>query len=165
MRRLWRDQRGSAEAVELAFTLPILLMVVFGIIGFCQAMYAYHFVSFAAQEGARYAMVRGADWTTACATSAPPSFTLTYQCNAAASDVQNFVRSAATLGIKATNITVTTTWPGTTPSAVTTCPGATTNSKGCFVKVQVSYPFYYPVPFLPTSAVTFTGTSEKVIQQ
>ncbi len=160
-----RDECGS-ELVEFAISAMVLFTILFGIIELSLSMYAYHFVTSAAQAGARYAIVRGADWSLACSTSAPPKFTVSYSCNAAASDVSNYVQSLATAGIDPSKITVTTTWPGTTPDCTKNCTACTTaNSQGCIVKVNVSYAFGLVYKIIPGAAMLFSGTSQKVIQQ
>lgn len=160
-----RDDSGS-ELVEFALSILILLTLVFGVVDFSRAMYSYHFASYAAQEGSRFAMVRGATWTSSCSTTAPPNYAQKYGCIAAQSDVQNYVRNLAMAGISPSKLTVTTTWPGTTPSCASGCstcsPAA---SKGCFVKVKVSYQFSFMFPLLPKNALSFTSTSMKVIQK
>jgi Flp pilus assembly protein TadG len=164
---LARQERGS-ELVEFAFTALVLLAVVFGTIEFALAMYAYHFVSSAAQLGARYAIVRGADWTTACSTSAPPNFTLNYDCKASSSDVQNYVKSLTSEGLNAGSVSATTTWPGTTPDCTSGCTACTTSdeNQGCLVQVQVSYSFnFLPMRFLPQTTMTLTSTAKQVIQE
>lgn len=159
-----RDDAG-AQLVEFALSIVVLIMFLFGVFAFCLAMYSYHFVSYVAQEGARFAMVRGSDWKTSCSTSAPPNFAIPYSCQASSSDVQNYVRSLAMPGINSSNITVTTTWPGTTPNCTSNCSICTTaTSSGCYVKVQVTYPFLFNVPFVSQSTYNFSGTSQKVIQ-
>ncbi len=160
-----RDDRAS-ELVEFALSAGVLLMAVFGIMDFSRTIYAYHFVTYAAQEGARYAIVRGADWKTSCSSSPPPNFTLTFDCIAADSDVQNYVRNLTPPGIDLNTVSVTTTWPGTTPGCTKNCSVcATNNSQSCFVKVHVSYPFSFILPFLPKSAISLAATSEKAIQE
>ena len=167
LRRL-RDDAG-AQLVEFALSIIVLIMFMFGVFAFCMAMYSYHFVNYVAQEGARFAMVRGADWSKSaahdCPTSALPNFTMPYSCTASQDDVQNYVRSLAAPGINPANITVTTTWPGTTPKCTSNCSICTNaKSSGCNVQVQVSYPFLFNVPFMKRSTMTFVGMSEKVIQ-
>jgi Flp pilus assembly protein TadG len=164
--RILRCVRGS-QLIEFSFSILLLLAMVFGIMDFSRAMYSYHFVSYAAQEGTRYAIVRGADWKTSCSTSAPPNFALTFKCNAASSDVQNYIKSFASPGINPSNITVTTSWPGTTPDCTSSCSACTTvNSQGCLVKVKVNYRFSFITSILPgSSSLNFAGTSEKVIQK
>jgi hypothetical protein len=164
-----RNECG-AQTVEFALSILLLLTMLFAIIEFSLAMYSYEFLAYAAQEGARYAMVRGSDWLSNCSTSAPPNFTLNFSCIAQTADVQNYVKSLSLPGINQNNLTVTPTWPGTTPDCGTVPCAACTNpnttkSKGCVVKVTVSYSFSFIAPFMPKSAFTFSGASQKVIQQ
>ena len=161
------DERGS-QLVEFAVSLLALLTMMFGIMYFSLAMYSYHFVTYAAQEGARFAIVRGNAWqgNGNCATSAPPSFTVKFACVAQTSDVQNYVKSIATPLINSSQITVTTTWPGTSPSCTKNCSTcATTNNQGCLVKVDVSYAFGYAVPLIKSRTLTFMASSSKTIQE
>ncbi len=48
-------------------SLIIFLTFLFGIMQVGFALYTYIFISEASREGARYAIVRGATWGTACA--------------------------------------------------------------------------------------------------
>ena len=163
VRRLYDD--SGAQLVEFALSVVVLIMFLFGVLAFCYAMYTYHFVSYAAQEGSRFAMVRGADWPNTCTSSAPPNFAIPYSCRATSTDVQNFVRSIASPGINPNEITVTATWPGTAPNCTSNCAACSTaTSSGCYVRVLVTYPYLLNVPFMRQSTFTFSGTSEKVIQ-
>lgn len=56
---LSRHRRGQA-LVEFALTLPVLLLFLFGIIELCLAVMTYNAVRYAAQEGARYAVMLSA---------------------------------------------------------------------------------------------------------
>jgi Flp pilus assembly protein TadG len=168
--QLARGESGSS-LVEFAMSALMLMGILVGVIEFGLAMYTYHFLSSAAQQGARFAMVRGYTWsenvTTNCSTSAPPNFTMTYDCTAQGSDIQNYVQSLATGGISSSSVTVNTTssylWPGTTPDGTTTgC--STTNSQGCMVKVTVSYSFKF-LPIEKLSTLSLSATSEGVILQ
>lgn len=163
---LAREERGS-ELIEFAVASLVLLGILFGMIQFGLAMYAYHFVSSAAQLGARYAIVRGADFTTSCSTSAPPSFTLTYHCSATSSDVQNYVKSLAIAGLNPASVTASATWPAQTPDCTSGCSACSTasNNAGCLVKVQVTYVFALPVRLFSPSSVHLTSTAVEVIQQ
>jgi Flp pilus assembly protein TadG len=169
--RLLREERGSG-LVEFAIVTWVVLFLSFAIIRGMLAMYAYHFTITAAQQGSRFAMVRGYTWSeytaTNCSTSAPPNFTMVYNCTASATDIQNYVQSLATMGINAGNITITTTsstvWPGETVDNSTTGCTINANSEGCMVKVIVSYPFQF-LPNLGLTTMTMTATSEKVILQ
>jgi Flp pilus assembly protein TadG len=164
------QEQGSA-LVEFAITVTMLMSVTVSVIGFSLAMYCYHFVSSAAQQGVRFAVVRGYTWskdaTDNCSTSAPPNFTMPYDCTASSTDIQNYVQSLATVAINQSNVTVDTTnsyvWPGQTPSGTTsTC--TTANSQGCLVKVTVRYTFnYFGIQHLPP--LSMSATSQGVILQ
>jgi Flp pilus assembly protein TadG len=161
---LARDERG-VELVEFAMTSWLLIVVLIGSFECLFAMYAYQFTTYAAQQGARFAMVRGDTWSQnggpSCSTTAPPSFTMPYACTAASGDVQNYVESLATGGINQGKVVASTVWPGQTPDGTACTPS---NNKGCLVKVTVSYTFN-AVPFLDMTAMSMSGTSEKVILQ
>ncbi len=168
--RLARDESGI-ELVEFAMTALVLTIVMFAAFEFAFALYIFHFASYAAQEGSRFAMVRGNTWSknisTDCSTSAPPNFTMPYDCTASITDIQNYVQSLATGGISSSAVSIDTTssyvWPGTTPDGSTT--GCTTaNSQGCLVKVTVKYSFNF-MPFMKLSALPISATSETVILQ
>ncbi len=127
--------------VEFALSIILLMTLLLGIIDFCRALYAYHFVSNAAREGSRYAMVRGADcsgWATACPASA--------------ADIQSYVRSISPQGINPNGVTVTTAW---TPN----------NTPGSLVKVNVQYNFSFDLPLLPSAAIHMASDSQMVISQ
>lgn len=169
--RRFSAEEGGSNLVEFSLVATLLFLVLISIIDCSLAFYSYHFVSSAAEEATRYAAVRGADWSSSCSTSAPPNFSPGYDCTAAAADIQNYVQSLAPPGIVASSITINTSssyvWPGTTPacSSGPCAPcAANSNGQGCFVRVQVSYPFSFTLPLLPQSTVNLTATSEKVIQ-
>lgn len=164
MRRLFklagrlREKRGDA-LVEFTVSAVVFLTILFGIMDFARAVYIDHFVSHAAQDGTRYAIVRGGTWASnSCATTA------TMDCAATAADIQSYIRGIAPPGVTASSVNVATTWPGTTISGASAgC--SPTNTPGCLVKVSVSYNFSFLLPFMPTAGVTFTSTSEQVIQE
>jgi Flp pilus assembly protein TadG len=168
--RLAHEERGS-ELVEFAITALLLMGLVIGMIEFMLAMYAYHFVSTAAQQGVRFAIVRGNTWsqyeTENCETSPPPNFTMAYDCTAQATstqnDIQNYVQSLATLGINPSKVTVDTSnvWPALTPDGGVCAPP---NSPNCLVRVKVSYTFRF-LPIEKLSPFTMSATSEGVIAQ
>jgi len=143
----------------LGISISLLLMVTFGIIDFSRALYSYHFVSCAAQQGARYAIVRGADWASSCASAT------SYNCQASSANIKTYVQSLASMGITAANVAVTPTWPQQTVNGTTTgCDtSATQADQGCVVKVQVTYSFHFFLPYLPAAALPMTATSEQVI--
>ena len=166
-----REERGSA-LVEFAISAVLLIMLLFGVFQGMLAMYIYHYTAWAAQQGARFAQVRGYTWSSLsapshyyCGTSAPPNFTIKYECEALPSDIQNYVQSLG--AINPSNIKLNTTssyvWPGHTPTGSTSgC--AQTNSKGCLVQVTATYTFNF-IPFVPFTGLKMAATSEKVILQ
>jgi Flp pilus assembly protein TadG len=86
-----RSQRGSG-LVEGALCFSAFLFITFGVMEFAMAIYAYNFCSYAAQDAARWASVRGANYPTP----------------ATATDIQNHVASQA-VGLTNT-VTATTSW-------------------------------------------------------
>lgn len=158
IRRGITDQRGDT-LVEIAISAVVFLTLLFGVMEFGRAMYVYHFVSYAAQAGTRYAIVRGNSWTTSCSSS-----TSGMDCQAAASDVRTYVQGIAPSGISGSSVTVATTWPGSSPNAGVTCT-AGTPAPGCIVQVVVTYSFSFIAPFMPGSPLTFSATSQQVIQK
>src|SRR3954470_1062330 len=61
--RLRRDERGQA-VVELALTLPLLLLMVMGMFDFGVMFQRYEIVTNAAREGARVGVLTGAGYST-----------------------------------------------------------------------------------------------------
>jgi len=141
-------ERGS-NLVEYGVVLVLMLTMIFGLIDFGRALYAYHFVSGAAREGTRYAMVRG----NACNSSLPG-------CPAGPSDIQAYLANVPS-GIDPAQLSVTATWnPNNSPA----CQGAP-NAPGCVVEVQVNYNFNFMLPFLPKNTVAMQSSSQMIISQ
>lgn len=158
LRQLVRETRGDSLP-EFGISAIVLLMVIFGIMDFSRGLYVYHFVSYAAEEGTRYAVVRGSQFSgTSCSTQA-------YACDATSTDIQTYVRGLAPPGVTASNITVTTTWSGKLPNGTAGSCSTTKSVDGCMVQVKVSVPFQFVLSFLPSSSMTFTSTSQAVTQQ
>ena len=141
-------ERGSTT-LESAVMISVLLVMLFGVIGFGNALYTYHFVSNTAREATRWASVRGHSCTGGC--------------EASSGDVNTYVQSLSTgIGLDPTKVTTTTTWvapPGNL--AICTSPP---NSPGCVVQVQVQYSFQFLFPLLP-SGFAMQSTSQMVISQ
>lgn len=135
-----KREQGTA-LLEFALGMIVLMALLFGVFEVAHAFYAYSFVSNAARDGTRYAMVRGSacrSWMSAC----PASST----------DVQNFVQSTTMPGLDPSAVTVTTTW---TPN----------KDPGSVVQVSVQYRFSFMVPFIPLSSTVMTSSSRMVISQ
>lgn len=150
MRSPAKSERG-ASLPETAIVLTVLLAVIFGIIEFGRVMYTYAFVAQLARQGARWAIVRGAQCSALD------------HCNASSSDIQNYVQSLNYGVAKSSNIAVTATW-------LQCPPGSSGNQPGCVVSVNVRYPFSFMLPYMPKSGnsfmqITMNSTSEMVISQ
>ena len=154
-KRVWSasNERGSS-LVEFALSSIILLTLVFGVIAMCMALYTYHFISDAAREGTRYAMVRGSSCSTYGHFASNCPVTTSTQ-------VQTYVRGLSFPGINSNNMTVATTWP-TTGSACTPST-APCNNPGNLVHVTVTYAFPLSIPFASAMTLTMTSSSQMVI--
>ena len=150
LRQLLDRGEGGASLVEFAIASSILLTLIFGVMNLSLALYAYHFISNAAREGTRYAIVRGSACTS-------------MDCPVSAANVQHYLTANPFPGIDTSKMTVTTTWPDSgdscTPS-VTPC-----NNPGNNVLVMVTYQFPLSIPFIPAETLNMTSTSEMVISQ
>ncbi len=135
----------GANLVEFALSCAILFSMLFGILQLSLALYTYNYVSEAAREGARWAMVRG---STSCTNT--PSLT---SCNASASAIQTYVQGLGYPGMSSGSVTVTPTWPNGN------------NSPGNTVKVQVQCQFALSIPFVSARTINLAGTSTMVISQ
>ena len=159
--------------IEFAVSAVTLLILIFGIMDISRALYAYHFISYAAQAGTRFAIVRGATFSSTSCDSTTTSGGVTttnynstqYQCDASADDIKAFVKSIAPPGVDPSQLTITPTWPAATVGSSDTATCSPANSAGCLVQVVVSYPFNFMLPFMPTSTITMSSTSEQTIQQ
>jgi Flp pilus assembly protein TadG len=147
------DQRGSA-ILETALSLIIFLSFLFGIMQVGFALYTYISISEASREGARYAIVRGATWGSACA-----SYTSS-DCTASQAQIQSYVQSIAMPGATVGTPVY------TAFTAGTTCPGSgPCNTWGNQVAVTVSYSFPMIIPFVPKQTYTMSSTSAMIIAQ
>jgi Flp pilus assembly protein TadG len=161
-RRRASDESG-ATLVELALCSVILFAFVFGILEMSLAIYGYHFISDAAREGTRYAIVRG--WTapsvggTACA-----SYT-SGACTASSAQIQQYVKSKSFPGIVQADMTVTPSWSTYPGGVACTAPSSTCNIPGNLVTVQVQYAYPISIPFMVTRTITMNSTAAMVISQ
>ncbi len=186
-RRRWRVQpmhghaRGlqrqdGAALVETALAMAVYLVLLFGMIAFCYALYAYNFVSNAARLATRYAVVRGSD---SCVIA--PAFPDCDMPNTTpASALQTYVQNLGYPGLNSNYVTVTATWvnPITSYDSLTgitsvtgwntTCiPPTSTdlycNNPGDAVNVVVNYQFPLNIPFWQNTTLNLSSTSQMVI--
>ena len=151
-----RGEEGSA-IMETAMSCIILLTFLFGVMETGLALYTFHFISEAAREGTRYAMVRGSSAGSACASYS------SLGCQASGADIQNFVKNLGFPGIRPGNMTVTVTNAGY-PAGVICSPSASCNNPGNLVTVKVDYSFPLTVPFIPAHTYRISSTAAMVIQ-
>jgi Flp pilus assembly protein TadG len=160
LQKLLSEENG-VSLIETAVVISSTLVILFGIMEFSRAIYADIYIGYVAHAATRYAMVRGTTFTgTACSTTA------TQNCAATSTDVVNFAKSSAPLGIAtATDMAVTPSWPGTgaTGTACVTTNGAA--SPGCVVKVQVTYNFHFVLPLVSSNALLLKSVSAVTIVQ
>lgn len=147
--RYTRRKESGATLVEMAFITILLLTILYGIMGFGHALYAYHFVNNAAKEGARWASVNGSACISdgSCTSSATPS------------SISTYVQGLVPVGITAGNVVTTAAWPVQTNSpticsAAVNGQGPTNNYPGCTVSVNVAYAFQFIFPLLPANTST-----------
>lgn len=147
-------ERGQA-ILETTICMILLLTLIFGIIEGAWAVYSYHFISEAAREGARYAIVRGSACTT-----------FTSACPATAAQIQSYVTGLGYPGINTapSAMTVTASWCGPSGSVPPACSTGT-NAPGEIVRVAIVYKFPLQIPFVPANTITMNATSQMVISQ
>jgi Flp pilus assembly protein TadG len=149
-------EQGSA-IVETAMSITILITMLFAVMEGAFALYSYHFVSDAAREGTRYAIVRGNSAGATCA-----SYTSS-ACSATDAQIQSYVKNLGLPGINPANMTVQVAH-AVYPSGTCT-PSAACNNPGNKVTVTVSYTFPVLVPFIPSHTYAMSSTAAMIIAQ
>ncbi len=156
-------REDGTSIVEMALVcLFLILPMIFGIFAMSMALYTYHYISEAAREGSRYAIVRG---STSCANTPGLS-----NCGATPAQIQTYVQNLGYPGINGpSNMTVTTTWYTKSASPPTTWSfcGATPacRAPGNIVKVNVVYAFPLSIPLYGTRTLNMASTSQMVVSQ
>ena len=146
-RGIARDQSGGI-IIEFALASVVFFATVFGILEYSQMIWRYNLVANLAQEGARWASVRGSG---AASPLAPAS----------ASDVTTHVQSRA-VGI---DVTVSTTSAAATSpfACTTTAVDPSTLSAGARVCVKVTHVFTPLSGLLPIGTATLQSTAQMVM--
>jgi Flp pilus assembly protein TadG len=161
LRRPRNNQRGST-LVEFGLVAIILLSLLFGIIDFSRALYAYHFVANAAREATRFAIVRGGTCTglSSCPADADAISTYVFQMAQANGITQN-----------SSDIETVTTW-NNPPSSACNIKGYSNgvdpqlpDNPGCVVQINVTLHFKFIFPLLPTGTYNMKSGSQMVISQ
>ncbi len=136
--------------VEYAIVFMFFMSMVLGIVDFSRALYTYHFLSNAAREATRWAAVRGS------------TCIIDGSCTSEAlqGDIQTYVKSITPPGVNPNppDLTTAASWPGTGPNCLNDI-----RSPGCPVEVTVSYRFSFVVPFIRSTPLTLSSSSEMII--
>ena len=129
-----RERQGGNTILEMALSMSLFLMCLFGAMEFGRAVFVYNSLSYLSHQGSRWAMVRG--------TSSPTPAT--------ADSVASYVQGLAN-GIAPGSVSVTTVW---TPNA---SPGST-------VKVTASYNFDFLAPYMPGDMTLRSSSTMTILQ-
>jgi Flp pilus assembly protein TadG len=155
-RRSTRGEEG-AVLVETAMSIIILLTFLFGVMEGAFAIYSYHFISEAAREGTRYAIVRGSTSGGYC-----PSYS-SLGCQAKDTDIISYVKGLGFPGINPGNMTVAPAW-SVYPNSKS-CPATgPCNSPGNLITITVTYNFPLTVPFIPAHTYAMSSQAAMIIQ-
>jgi hypothetical protein len=87
-----RDRSRGQALVEFALVAPLLFLLIVGTVEAGRFIFYYEVMNHATREGARYAIVHGADST---CPSGPPPFGTTNNCDPAGDNVKAAVQAAA----------------------------------------------------------------------
>jgi len=153
-----RPSRSRGQAlVEFALVVPFFFLLLFGIIEAGRFIFYYESLSHATREGARYAIVNGAN-TLGCPSG--PAAPGTSGCDTAGNNVVSRVRQAAR-GVPSTGISVDRCWWYTACNNGTHGDGD--NARGAMVTVAASYTYSTLLPLVPLPPITVTAESTLVI--
>jgi Flp pilus assembly protein TadG len=146
-----RRRRGQALA-EFALVAPVFFLVLFGIIEAGRFIFYYETLNNATREGARYAIVNGAN-SLVCPTG--PAAPGSVACDTAGNDVVQRVRDTA-FGVLGSGVTVDRLWHDGTGFE-------TNNGRGSTVTVTASYTYSTLIPLLPLPQITVRAESSLVV--
>ena len=144
----------------------MLMTVVFGIIGFVMMIFAWNFISDAAREGTRYAMVHGS--TCEDSSGAEP-----VSCALSSDQISSYIKGLSPSAFITSGIDVVVHCgpggpnpPGGDCGATDPGPGDTANdAPGNVVYVQITYKFTLFQKLLNTPPISMKTSSERVIWQ
>lgn len=147
VRRHARRRRTQGQAlVEFALVAPVFFLILFAIVEAGRFMFYYETLNNATREGARYAIVNGAN-TLGCASGPPAPGSLA--CDIPGNNVVQRVKNAA-FGVLGAGVNVTPTW-------------FNDNSRGSTVTVAATYSYSTLIPIVPLPAITVTAESSLVV--
>jgi Flp pilus assembly protein TadG len=146
------NEEGSA-IVEMSLSCAVLFAALIGVFQLSLMLYCYHFLSYAAREGARYAIVRGSD---SCMRTGISTSNISDCNDTAGTGIVSHVQSLNFPGIDWTRCTT------TNPCVSITWPNGT-NAPGNPVRVQISYPYTLLIPWVKPLQLTMSSTSQMII--
>jgi Flp pilus assembly protein TadG len=142
---------------EFALVAPLFFTLLFGIIEAGRFIFYYETLNHATREGARYAIVNGAN-TLGCPTG--PAAPGSSACDTSGANVVTRVRSAA-IGVPGTSVAVERCWWYTACDFVSHGDGD--NARGANVTVTATYTYRSLVPLVPLPQITVSAESSLVI--
>jgi Flp pilus assembly protein TadG len=156
LRHRSRRRRGQAM-VEFALVAPLFFVLLFGIIEAGRFIFFYETLSHATREGARYAIVNGAN-TLGCPSG--PAAPGTSACDTSGANVVTKVQQSA-YGVPGASVTVQRCWWYTACDFATHGDGD--DARGANVTVTASYTYSSLMPLVPLPPITVTAESSLVI--
>lgn len=154
-RRAWKDTRG-AEILEMAFVLPILMMLLVGIFWMGRAYNVYETITRAAREGARYAVLPSC---ATCGNAITDTYSSTNSCLSNPTPVfTNYVLPA----LQASSLVDPSSLAGGSycEEAVVLDPNADPSVQQCGVSVNITYPVQMAIPFTSLNATTINISTQ-----
>jgi hypothetical protein len=143
-----RRPRSRGQAlVEFSLVAPMFFLLLFALIEFGRYVYYGQVLNNAAREGARYAIVHGAD-SAGCSSGPPPSGT---PCDLNGDNVRSAIRAYAIGVIDGGSLSI--------PNP-TWMPN---NARGSRVSVSLDYSYNTILPLVPLPPFTIHGESTLVI--
>lgn len=151
-----REEQGSS-LVETSIAISVFLMLMLGIIEMCLALYTYHFVSDAAREATRYAIVRGSSCQ-----YFPDCNLSSSHVGVTSAQVQTYIQNLSYPIMNRSLLLVSVTWPSSGQLCQVTNP---CNNPGAAVQAVVSYQFPLSIPFWQATTIQISSTSQMTISQ
>jgi Flp pilus assembly protein TadG len=142
-------RRGRGQAlVEFALVAPVFFLAFFAILEAGRFMFYYESLNNATREGARYAIVHGAN-TLGC--SSGPAAPGTTSCDPTGAKVVKQVRDSA-FGVVGAAVTVTPTWHD-----------PANNGRGSTITVTATYTYASLIPIVPLPQISVEAESSLVV--
>lgn len=152
-----RRRTAGQAMVEFALVAPMFFLLLFGIVEAGRFIFYYETLSHATREGARYAIVNGAN-TLGCPSG--PAAPGSSACDTAGNNVVTRVRQSA-YGLVGTSVAVDRCWWYAACDFGTHGDGD--NARGATVTVTATYTYSSLIPLVPLPPITVSAESSLVI--